>query len=145
MELRKRSDGSLTTDVAFKAANTNTSWPLVLDATTLDGWEYDIVQAGTPATTSGPYQTSVRDGVELKDGKWYEKYKVETASDTGAIDSDVAKNKRAERDNLLQETDFHALSDVTITDAMKTYRQSLRDLPTASGWPHTHTLPTKPS
>ena len=26
-----------------------------------------------------------------------------------------------------------------------TYRQSLRDLPTASGWPHTHTLPTKPS
>ena len=26
-----------------------------------------------------------------------------------------------------------------------TYRKALRDLPTASGWPHTHTMPTKPS
>ena len=29
----------------------------------------------------------------------------------------------------LQETDFYALGDVTITDEMKTWRQSLRDIP----------------
>ena len=145
MEIRKKTDGSLTTDTVLKAANKNTSWPKVLDATTLDGWGYEIVYAGTPATTSGPYQTSVRDGVEQKDGKWYEKYKVETATDTGAIDSAIAKNKRAERDNLLRETDFYALSDVTMSSDMAAYRQALRDLPTASGWPHTHTVPTKPS
>jgi len=29
----------------------------------------------------------------------------------------------------LQETDFYALGDVTMSDAMKTYRQSLRDIP----------------
>ena len=28
----------------------------------------------------------------------------------------------------LQETDFYALSDVTMSDAMKTYRQELRDI-----------------
>ena len=29
----------------------------------------------------------------------------------------------------LQETDFYALGDVTMTDEMKTWRQSLRDIP----------------
>ena len=29
----------------------------------------------------------------------------------------------------LQETDFYALGDVTMSDAMKTYRQNLRDIP----------------
>ena len=29
----------------------------------------------------------------------------------------------------LQETDFYALGDVTMSDEMKTYRQSLRDIP----------------
>ena len=36
---------------------------------------------------------------------------------------------RQERNKLLAETDFYALSDVTMSDAMATYRQSLRDLP----------------
>jgi hypothetical protein len=36
------------------------------------------------------------------------------------------KQMRLER---LQETDYYALQDVTISDAMKTYRQNLRDIP----------------
>ena len=36
---------------------------------------------------------------------------------------------RAKRNRLLAETDFYALSDVTLSDDMKTYRQNLRDLP----------------
>ena len=36
---------------------------------------------------------------------------------------------RARRNQLLAETDFYALSDVTLADNMKTYRQNLRDLP----------------
>ena len=36
---------------------------------------------------------------------------------------------RYKRDNLLKETDIFALSDLTMTDDMKTYRQALRDLP----------------
>ena len=38
-------------------------------------------------------------------------------------------NLRSKRDALLAETDFYALSDVTMSDDMKTYRQELRDLP----------------
>ena len=36
---------------------------------------------------------------------------------------------RQRRNALLRETDFYALSDVTMSDDMKTYRQNLRDLP----------------
>ena len=36
---------------------------------------------------------------------------------------------RKRRNVLLAETDFYALSDVTMSDDMETYRQSLRDLP----------------
>ena len=36
---------------------------------------------------------------------------------------------RKERNRLLQETDWMANSDVTMTDDWRTYRQALRDLP----------------
>ena len=35
---------------------------------------------------------------------------------------------RAKRNNLLKETDHYALSDQTLSDDMRTYRQSLRDI-----------------
>ena len=38
-------------------------------------------------------------------------------------------NLRGRRNGLLKETDFYALSDVTMSEAMTTYRQNLRDLP----------------
>ena len=36
---------------------------------------------------------------------------------------------RAKRNQLLAETDFYALSDVTMSSDMETYSQELRDLP----------------
>ena len=43
------------------------------------------------------------------------------------------KELRRQRDAKLVETDWTALSDVTLADNMKTYRQALRDLPASSG------------
>ena len=59
----------------------------------------------------------------------------ETARDAEAkawADGALARaqaNLRQERNRRLAETDFYALSDVTMSDDMKTYRQNLRDLP----------------
>ena len=39
-----------------------------------------------------------------------------------------AKQVRDQRNNLLKDTDFLALTDVAMSDAMKTYRQELRDI-----------------
>ena len=38
-------------------------------------------------------------------------------------------NLRSRRNQLLAETDFYALSDVTMSDDMEAYRQELRDFP----------------
>ena len=52
----------------------------------------------------------------------------EAAWNAGAKDRAMA-NLRSKRNSLLKETDHYGLSDVTMTDAMTTYRQELRDLP----------------
>jgi|TARA_B100001175_G_scaffold50241_1_gene39523 hypothetical protein len=54
---------------------------------------------------------------------------------------------RQKRDRLLAETDYLALSDTTLSDDMKTYRQSLRDLPSGKDTVEkceNATWPTKP-
>ena len=54
---------------------------------------------------------------------------------------------RAKRNRLLAETDFYALSDVTLSDDMKTYRQNLRDFPEGKDTVdkcNNATWPTKP-
>ena len=51
---------------------------------------------------------------------------------------------RAERDLRLAETDYYALSDVTITTAMQTYRQALRDITDTYSSLDTVVWPTKP-
>ena len=45
----------------------------------------------------------------------------------GAFDRAIAK-LRDNRNNLLAQTDFYALSDLTMSEVMTTYRQELRDL-----------------
>jgi hypothetical protein len=52
----------------------------------------------------------------------------ETAWANGAYDRAIA-DMRSRRTRLLAETDFYALSDVTMSEDMTTYRQALRDLP----------------
>ena len=51
---------------------------------------------------------------------------------------------RGVRNDLLAETDWMANSDVTMSDAWKTYRQQLRDLPANTSDPANPTWPTKP-
>ena len=46
----------------------------------------------------------------------------------GQLDRDL-QELREKRNALLAETDYLALSDNTLADNMKTYRQELRDLP----------------
>ena len=54
---------------------------------------------------------------------------------------------RTKRNQLLAETDYYALSDVTMSNDMKNYRQSLRDFPAGKDTVdkcNNATWPTKP-
>ena len=70
----------------------------------------------------------------------------EKAWSDGAVGRAQA-SRRSRRNNLLAETDFYALSDVTMSNDMKTYRQNLRDLPDGKNTVekcNNATFPTKP-
>ena len=80
------------------------------------------------------YNPETREWIESDDGK----------------DPEVPSNDwymkvlRKQRNSLLAETDWMANSDVTMTDAWKTYRQALRDLPANTKDPANPIYPTKP-
>ncbi len=168
MEIRNRSTGAVTTVSQFKAEYPNTSFPKQITTEVLNSFGYDAVLNGAAATVTAPYGVSTRDGVEEIDGQWFTKFiagpvftdttdddgNVTTAADNeiaykARIDSEAAASVRAERDRLIAETDWVIVmakeTGTNISAAMKTYRQALRDLPLADGFPHTMTWPTKPS
>jgi hypothetical protein len=62
------------------------------------------------------------------------------AADNAALET----TERATRDDLLKATDHYGLSDVSMSEAMTTYRQALRDVPQQTDFPQTITWPTKP-
>ena len=163
-EYRERTTGEVKTQGEWRAVFKNMSLPKVWNSNACDAMNIDPVLASPAATISG-YQTSVRDGVEQNsNGDWVEKYVArdmfaDTTEDgvtttksqheaayQATLDANTASAMRSRRDNKLAETDWNAMSDVTMADNMKTYRQALRDLPTHSNWPNLedNDWPTKP-
>ena len=163
-EYRNRTTGVVQSQGAWRAANPNMSLPRVWKAATLDALDLDPVLR-SPAATVGDYQVSVRDGVvQDANGNWVEKYVArdmfaDTTEDgvtttkaeheaayQAGLDAKTAEGHRATRDAKLAETDFYALTDVTLTAEMTTYRQALRDITTHANWPNLNDddWPTKP-
>jgi hypothetical protein len=82
----------------------------------------DILEvAATPSRTAT--QTLDWGAGSVVSGKW-QRWTLRNKTDAEKL-SEV----RNTRDELLVETDFYALSDVTMSSDMTTYRQALRDLP----------------
>jgi len=164
-EYRERTTGEVKSQGQWRAAFPNMSLPRVWTSNVCDAMNIDPVLA-SPAVTTSAYQTSARDGVEQNaNGDWVEKYVArdmfaDTTDDDGVkttkaqheaayqatLDANTATSNRSTRDSKLAETDWYGMSDVTMADNMKTYRQALRDLPTHSNWPNLEDAdwPTKP-
>ena len=68
----------------------------------------------------------------------------EQAWAAGANDR-AAAEVREKRDALLAACDWRASSDVTMSDAWRTYRAALRDVPSQDGFPNSITWPVEPS
>ena len=163
-EYRNRTTGEVKTQGQWRAANPNMSLPRTWKAATLDALNLDAVLR-SPAATTGAYQSSVRDGVEQNaNGDWVEKYVArdmfaDTTEDgvtttkaehetayQATLDAATAASNRTKRDGLLAETDYFALTDVTMDAPMTTYRQALRDITAHDNWPNLadDDWPTKP-
>ena len=160
-EYRNRTTGEVKTQGEWRRENSNMSLPRVWKAATLDALDLDPILSGAPATTT-QYQTSERDGVvQDANGNWVENYVArdmfaddaelgtkaeQEAAYQATLDAKLAANHRSNRDTKLAETDWTALSDVTMSAEMTTYRQALRDITSHVNWPNLEEAdwPTKP-
>jgi len=151
----------------FRRDNPNTSFPAqipntilrrygVYEVTELDKPSYDplvqtlvvgtptreVIRMKTEADCTDPLTGEIdtdQVGQPLYGNEWEVSYTAQNIEQATA-----ESNVRAKRDSLLQETDWMALSDVTMSSEMTTYRQALRDVPAHSGFPFSVTWPNKP-
>ena len=152
-EYRHTETGEVKTQGQWRSHYSNVSLPRTWKTATLAGLSLEAVLA-SPAATTGAYQSSSRDGVvQDANGNWVEKYVArdmfaDTTEDgvtttkaqhetayQGGLDAKVAESNRTKRDGLLADTDYFALTDVTMDAAMTTYRQALRDITAHEDWP----------
>ena len=88
------------------------------------------------------------------DGVYNIKWSDSKVNDSHIVPDDTAKDARVlaekwtavrrDRDRKLAETDFHALSDGTLSSNMKDYRSALRDVPSDNPNPDSINWPVKP-
>ena len=90
-----------------------------------------LAKTWTPTLVSGDWVLA-HEAVDLTDA--------EVAEATAVL----AANMREKRDKLIAATDFYALSDVSMSEAMTKYRSDLRAVPEQSEFPTTITWPTAP-
>ena len=163
-EYRHTETGEVKTQGQWRSHYSNVSLPRAWKQATLDGLNLEAVLEA-PKPTAGQYETVARNGVtQDTNNNWVTAWEVrdmfaDTTEDgvtttkaeheaayQATLDAKVAESNRTKRDGLLADTDYFALTDVTMDAAMTTYRQALRDITTHADWPNLgdDDWPTKP-
>ena len=137
------------------SANPNTSFPSTPSEDVAKNFGWEILHNGEIPAITSDLKILMQDGIEKNDqNQWVKKWLVadrhkaykdddgktvtKKSQDDAYIKSLTDKFEvpnRSKRDLLLRQTDHYGLSDLTMTDKMKKYRQALRDLPTHENWP----------
>ena len=163
-EYRERLTGEVKTQGQIRRDNPNVSLPKVWNDNVNETLGIDPVLESPKPDPSGDFKVVVRNGVtQDANGNWVQAWTeremfTEYTDDEGntvtvqaqkdakiaADNAALAALERTKRDDLLKATDHYGLSDVTMSEAMTTYRQALRDVPQQTDFPGTITWPTKP-
>ena len=163
-EYRNRTTGEVKTQGELRRDNPNMSMPRIWNSNTHDALDVDpVLAAPKPTEGIGQYQFVARNGaVQDANSNWVEAWEIrdmfsdddelgtkaeQEAAYQTQLDNDAAERNRSQRDKLLAETDWWAVSDRTMTSAQTAYRKALRDITTHSNWPHLEDAdwPTRPS
>ena len=154
MEYRVQSSGEVLTQGQIRKLNSNTSLPRVWDANVCSALGIDpVLEAPKPEVTG--YTQAIRNGAtQDANGNWVTAWTVvdmfaDTTEDgvtttkaeheaayQADLDAKAAASVRTTRDAKLAETDWTALTDVTMAAEMATYRQALRDITTHANFPN---------
>ena len=146
-EYRHTQTGEVKTQGQWRSHYKNVSLPRAWKQATLDGLNLEAVLEA-PKPTVGQYEVAARNGVtQDANGNWVTAWEVrdmftDTTDEDGVtttkaeheaayqakLDEKAAEAVRKQRATLLAETDWMALSDVTMSAEMTAYRQALRDI-----------------
>ena len=155
MEYRIQSTGEVKTQGEVRRMHSNTSLPRVWDANVCTALGIDPVLAAPKPEVTG-YTQAIRNGAtQDAKGNWVQAWSVvdmfaDTTDDDGVtitkaeheaayqadLDAKAAESVRTQRDKLLADTDWHGLSDVTMSAEMTAYRQALRDITDHANFPN---------
>ena len=115
--------------------NPQTSFPKQIPSAIFENYGvYSVTESDRPSYDH-LVQSLVR-GTPVYSDSWNVSYTAEN------LPQDQAEtNIRSNRDNLLSDTDWMALSDVTMSTEMGAYRQALRDVTGQAGFPYNITWP----
>ena len=105
-------------------------WAVHWDSSTSKGTVEKTDLSVTDITSFTPYQSAVTEF---------------DAAKTAEVTPTAEETFRAERNSRLAQSDWMGLSDTTMPDAWKTYRQALRDLPANTSDFANPTWPTEPT
>ena len=146
---RDRTTGNLKDMTQLKNESRNISLPRVWNKNVYDTLNVDPVLAGTTPKVTDMQMYKLIGATQNSDGDWVEAYAVVdkfTNDESGTkaekeaayqteLDKTTALINRGVRNNKLEETDWWAVSDRTMTTAQVTYRKALRDITSNSNWP----------
>ena len=147
MELRIRTTGQIVYEDEFRRIHSGTDIPYPITREIIDYLGADVLLQG-PTPDVGRYQFSYRDGAVQIGNEWFTHYAVKDLDAEGIKlkDEEQAKNVRQQRDQKLKDSDWTQLADAPVDDLVwATYRQALRDLPKAEGFPWDMAWPKDPT
>ena len=119
--------------------NPNVSFPKNPTESLLADWNmYPFTTLDRPEFNFAT-QNCVKGDITEVNGIWSQGWVVENKPQ-----EEAEANVRSMRDELLQKTDWMALSDNTLTQPWADYRQALRDVTAQAGFPYSVTWPEVP-
>ena len=123
----------------LRSENPNISFPENMTDEALSSYNvFPVFEERNNASTDLKTER-ITESIVFEDGVWKQKYNKVSLSN-----EEAAQRVRNHRDSLLRRTDWTALSDVTMSTEMATYRQALRDITDQEGFPLSVTWPTAP-
>lgn len=122
----------------LKRDNPNVSFPEEMTHNALSLWSvYPCVEGPVPSL--GECEQAIRTNITLVKGVWTQNF----SKERWPLDQ-AEQYVRDKRNTLLSETDWMALSDVTMSAQWVSYRQALRDITLQYGFPYGIVWPVKP-
>lgn len=127
--------------------NPNTSFPRTIPTETMASYGmFEVTNKQHPEYDPDTHFVEYGPVPVLEDGNWFLLPTVREFSPDQLAERDAAaaSSIRGQRAILLAETDWTALSDVSMSMDMTAYRQALRDITLQPGFPHSVVWPLKP-